>query len=188
MNWYDCDISSVFLGRAEINDICIRIASEINNEYVNKKLIMLCVLKGSCFFTCDLLKYINIPVNVEYIKASSYGMGAVSTGNVEIKYDTTPGDLSEYDVLIIEDILDTGNTLKALIEYIKNKNAKSVKLCVLLHKHKKNMAGNKIKIDYEGVKTEDEFFVGYGLDYGGYYRNLPVVAVLKDEKIKRPPG
>ena len=175
------DYERILYTEKDISDICDRIAAEINRDYEGKNLMILCVLKGSCPFASDLLKRLTMPVQIDYIRASSYGRATTTSGVVNITCDTSADDLSDFDVIVIEDILDTGTTLMKLMEYMKAKNAKSVKLCALLNKYERNMKENNIHIDYEGAKIEDNFVVGYGLDYAENYRNLPFIAILKPE-------
>lgn len=175
------DYTQILYSEKEISEICDRIAEQINNDYANEQLRLICVLKGSCPFASDLMKRITIPVEIDYIRASSYGKATTTSGVVNITCDTSPDDLTGINVLVIEDILDTGITLKKLLEYFKAKNAKTVKLCALLNKCVDNVTRHKLNIDYEGAKIEDNFVVGYGLDYAERYRNLPFIAVLKPE-------
>lgn len=172
---------SVLYTEEDIAAMCDRIADRINEDFKGESVLILCVLKGSCPFVCDLAKRLTMPVKIDFIRASSYGSATVTSGVVNITCDTSPDDLSDYHVIVVEDILDTGTTLMKLMEYMKAKNAKSVKLCALLNKYSRNIAANNIKIDYEGAKIEDNFVVGYGLDYAEEYRNLPFIAILKPE-------
>lgn len=175
------DYEKILFTEKDISDICDRIADQINKDYAGKKLMILCVLKGSCPFASDLIKRLTMPVQIDYIRASSYGKATSTSGVVNITCDTSADDLSDFDVVVVEDILDTGTTLLKLMEYMKAKNAKSVKLCALLNKYERNMQEHKIHIDYEGAKIENNFVVGYGLDYAEDYRNLPFIAILKPE-------
>ncbi len=175
------DYERILYTEKDISDICDRIAEQINSDYEGKNLMILCVLKGSCPFASDLLKRLTMPVQIDYIRASSYGHATTTSGVVNITCDTSADDLSDFDVIVVEDILDTGTTLMKLMEYMKAKNARSVKLCALLNKYERNMKENNIHIDYEGAKIEDNFVVGYGLDYAENYRNLPFIAILKPE-------
>ncbi len=175
------DFETILFSEKDIEGICDRIAAQINEDYKNEKVMILCVLKGSCPFSSDIMKRLTMPVQIDYIRASSYGNATTTSGVVNITCDTSADDLSDYHVIVVEDILDTGTTLMKLMEYMKAKNAKSVKLCALLNKYEKNRTCNNIHIDYEGAKIEDKFVVGYGLDYAEDYRNLPFIAVLKPE-------
>lgn len=176
----DC-IEKVLVSEDEIEKAVTRIAYEIEEDFrdSDKKLLLLGILKGSVIFMADILKKLNIPLETDYIKVSSYGSGTTG-GTVRLKAEPDRLDLSGYDVVVIEDILDTGNTLSWMLEHLeKDLGAKDVKLCVLFNKpdrRKKN-----IRIDYEGFVIPDEFIVGYGLDYDELYRNLPYVGVLKPE-------
>ena len=175
------DYSKILLTEEQISDICDRIANQINEEYKGERVLIICVLKGSCPFCVDLMKRLTGDVEIEFIRASSYGKATTTSGVVNITCDTSKDDLSDSNVIVVEDIIDTGHTLKRLLEYIRAKNAKSLKLCALLNKDGKRSAEEDLQIDYEGAKIEDSFVVGYGLDYADHYRNLPFVAVLKPE-------
>lgn len=176
----DC-IEKVLVSEEEIEKAVTRIAYEIEEDFKDseKKLLLLGILKGSVIFMADILKKLNIPLETDYIKVASYGSGTTG-GQVRLKAEPDRLDLSGYNVVVIEDILDTGNTLSWMLDHLeKDLGAKNVKLCVLFNKpdrRKKN-----IRIDYEGFVIPDEFIVGYGLDYDELYRNLPYVGVLKPE-------
>lgn len=174
-------IKSVLLTEKQLDEIVTRLAGEIEAHYSapGKNLLMICVLKGSLIFTADLMRKINLPMKVDFMQASSYGSGTVSCGNVKIRLDLKEKDLSQYDILVVEDILDSGNTLSFLLNYLKERAVRSVKLCVLLNKPERRKI--PIEVDFEGAKIADEFVVGYGLDYNEQYRNLPYVGILKPE-------
>ena len=146
----------------------------------NKKVLFLCTLKGAVVFLADLMKNFNLAAEIDFIKVSSYASGTESSGVISLKSGPDLKDLSEYNVVVIEDILDTGNTLSWLLDHVKNTlNAHSVKLCALFNKPDRRV--KDVKIDYQGFIIPDEFIVGYGLDYNEMYRNLPYVGVLKPE-------
>lgn len=172
-------IQSILLTQQQLKAIVARLAREIEAEYqaTDKKLLLICVLKGSLIFTADLMRELHIPLSIDFMQASSYGSGTTSSGKINIRLDLSEKDLSQYDVLVVEDILDTGNTLSFLLEYLKKKGPHSVKLCVLLNKPDRRI--NAIPIDFEGARIPDEFVVGYGLDYNEQYRNLPYIGILK---------
>ena len=175
------DVAKILVSEEEIDRITTRIAAEIDRDYAgeDKRLILVCILKGSIVFMGDLMKKITVPVEIDCMKVSSYGAGTVSTGTVNIHLDLMRPDLDKCDLLIIEDIVDSGNTLAYLTRYLLGKGAKSVRTCTLLDKP----CRRKVEFvpDYCGVEIPDEFVIGYGLDYDEKYRALPYVGVLKPE-------
>ena len=175
------DVKKVLITEQQIKDAVKRIAEEITNDHKDseKELLLVCILKGSLPFTADLLKEIRIPCLLDFMKVSSYGSGTVSTGQVKVKYDLSYETLEEYDVVVIEDIIDTGHTLSNLLVHLKGRKANSVKLCALVDKPDRRVVD--VKVDYCGYKIPDEFVIGYGLDYNEKYRNLPYIGVLKEE-------
>lgn len=176
---YSNDIERVLTTKEEIQDTVARICKEIENDCKDstKKLLLVGILKGSVVFMADIMKKLNIPLETDFIKVSSYGSGTQS-GEITLKLGLSKNDLSDYRVIVVEDILDTGNTLSLLLDYLKNDlGASDVKLCVLFNKPDRRI--KPIHIDYEGFVIPDEFIVGYGLDYDEKYRNLPYVGILK---------
>lgn len=175
------DVKKVLLSQEEIKSIVKRIGKQISDDFRDseKKLLLICILKGSLVFTSDLMREIDIPCEIDFMQASSYGDSTTSKGTVHIRLDLKIQDLSNYNVVVIEDILDTGNTLYNLINVLKGKGCEDVRLCVLLNKPDRRI--REIHVDYEGAKIPDEFVIGYGLDYDDLYRNLPYVGVLKPE-------
>lgn len=155
--------------------IC-EIAKQIEEEYKDKEITLICILKGSVFFTVDLAKRINGNVKLEFIRASSYIDGTESSGTVEMKLDLQDS-IEGKDVIIVEDIIDTGRTLSYLIDYMKTKNPKSMKLCTLLDKPERRIYN--VKVDYTGFQIPDKFVVGYGLDVDEKYRNFPYIAYIE---------
>jgi hypoxanthine phosphoribosyltransferase len=141
--------------------------------------VVIIILKGSMIFASDLLKKLELPLEIEFMKVSSYGAGTKNSGEIKIHLDLTRENLEQYDLLIIEDIVDSGRTLSRLTQLLKNRNANSVKTCTLLDKPSRREV--PFTPDYCGTEIEDEFVIGYGLDYDEKYRNLPYVAVLKRE-------
>ena len=167
----------VLLTEEEVNKKISEVAAQINKDYEGKEVHLICILKGGVFFTCELAKRLTVPVTLDFMSVSSYGGGnTTSTGLVKIIKDLD-GDLSGKDVLIVEDILDTGITLSNLVPMLKMRNPNSVKICTILDKPSRRKAD--IAPDYEGFAVPDEFVVGYGLDYDEKYRNLPYIGVLK---------
>lgn len=152
------------------------IASQVEKEYKNKEITLICILKGSVFFTIDLAKQINGDVRLEFIRVSSYGEGTESTGEIKMKLDLKDS-IQGKDVIVVEDIIDTGRTLSYLIEYLKMKKPNSVKLCALLDKPDRRI--QQVNVDYTGFQIPDKFVVGYGLDCNEKYRNLPYIAYIE---------
>ena len=175
------DIKYILMDGKEIESTVARIASEIDRDYrnSNKKLLLLCILKGSVVFMGELMKKITTPIEIDFMKVSSYGAGTVSTGRINIVLDLHRGDLPNVDIIIVEDIIDSGKTLSYLVKYLELKGAHSVKTCTLLDKKERREV--EFTPDYIGRDIPDEFVVGFGLDYDEKYRNLPYVGVLKPE-------
>ncbi|NCC87142.1 MAG: hypoxanthine phosphoribosyltransferase [Clostridia bacterium] len=172
------DIKEVLLDEGEISEIVKKIGAQISKDYESKNLLLISVLKGSVVFMADLMRAIKIPCKIDFMVVSSYGDKAVSSGVVKIIKDLDI-NLSGYDLLIVEDILDTGRTLKSLMEILKTRNPNSVKICTFLDKPDRRAVD--LSADYMGAQIPDEFVVGYGLDYDEKYRNLPYVGILKEE-------
>ena len=160
-------------------DVAKKIAemgAQISKDYAGESVYLLCILKGGVFFTTELAKHITVPVNIDFMSVSSYGGETVSSGIVRIVKDLdTP--IEGKNVLIAEDIIDTGRTLAYLMEHLKQRKPKSLKLCTLLDKPDRRVSD--VKVDYTGFEIPDEFVVGYGLDYDQRYRNLPYVGVIE---------
>ena len=173
------DVEKILVSEEEIDKITTRIAAEIDRDYssADKRLVLVCILKGSLMFMGDLMKKITVPVEIDCMKVSSYGAGTVSTGSVNIILDLLRPDLSECDILLIEDIIDSGTTLSYLTKYLTIKGAKSVRTCTLLDKPSRRRVD--LIPDYKGLEIPDEFVIGYGLDYAEKYRALPYIGVLK---------
>ena len=175
------DIEKILISEEELDATVTRLAAEIDRDYKGegKKLVLLCILKGSIVFMGDLMKKLTVPVEIDCMKVSSYGAGTVSSGNINIMLDVVRPDISDCDFLIIEDIIDSGKTLSYLVGYLEHKGARSVKTCTLLDKPSRRVVD--FTPDYKGLEIPDEFVVGYGLDYAEMYRALPYVGVLKPE-------
>ena len=175
------DIKKVLLTEEELDRLTTKIAQEIDENYKNreKRLLLLGILKGSVVFMSDLMKKIKRPVEIDFMKVSSYGAGTETTGKINIILDLHRSDLSETDILIIEDIIDSGKTLSYLVEYLKLNGARSVDTCTLLDKPSRRQVD--FKPTYVGAEIPDEFVVGYGLDFAEKYRTLPFVGILKEE-------
>ena len=175
------DVQSILVSEEEITNLVKKISAQITNDYKdrNTKLLLLCILKGSVVFMGDLMKNIDIPVEIDFMKVSSYGSGSKTTGSVNIVLDIHRTDLADVDILIVEDIIDSGRTLSYLSEYLLLKGAKSVKTVTLLDKPSRREVD--FTPDYSGLVIPDEFVVGYGLDYDEKYRALPYIGILKPE-------
>lgn len=168
------DIKTVFVSEIEIENIVNSLAKQIEKDYNCKEFVMIGLLKGSMVFMADLMRKIHLDFSVDFIVASSY-IGAQSSKKVNISKDVSL-DVGGKDVLIVEDIIDTGNTLEFITKHILDKNARSVKVCTLFDKPAGRTAN--VKPEYIGKTVPNEFIVGYGLDYNEIYRNLPYVGIL----------
>ena len=175
------DIDYILVSEKEIDETVTRIAAEIDRDYPdrNRGLLLLCILKGSVVFMGDLMKKIERPVEIDFMKVSSYGSGTTTTGKVNIMLDLHRTDLANLDILIVEDIIDSGKTLSYLVDYLKLAGARSVRTCTMLDKPDRRQVD--FTPDYTGRIIPDEFVVGYGLDYDEKYRTLPFIGVLKRE-------
>ena len=157
----------------------IRILGEqISKDYEGKEVHLICVLKGSIFFTCELAKHISVPVTLDFMSVSSYGNEKNSSGVVRIVKDLDE-NIEGKEVIVIEDIVDTGRTLSYLLQLLQERHPKSLALCTLLDKPERRT--HEVEVDYTGFQIPDEFVVGYGLDYAQKYRNLPYIGVLTEE-------
>lgn len=174
------DIKEILLSEEKLEEITSRLAKKIENDYKDSKnLLLLGILKGSVVFMSDLMKKIDMPMQIDFMKVSSYGGGTKTTGKINIILDLHRNDLTKLDILVVEDIIDSGKTLSYLTEYLKLAGARSVKTVTLLDKPSRREV--KFEPDYCGATIPDEFVVGYGLDYAENYRTLPYVAILKPE-------
>ncbi len=174
-------IERVLVSESQISEMCDRIANEINRDYANsgRPLVLICILKGSLMFASELMKRINLPLELDFMKVSSYGSGTSSTGVINIHLDIKRTDVSDVDFLVVEDIIDSGRTLSHLIKYFIEKGASSVRTVTLLDKPSRRTVD--FKPDYCGMEIPDEFVVGFGLDFDEKFRNLPYVGILKRE-------
>ncbi len=175
------DIEKILVTEQELNIIAKKLAKQITEDYAGKKLLIVGVLKGSIYFFTDLSRYIELPCNIDFIQASSYGAGTTTSGTIKIIKDISD-DLSGFDVLLVEDILDTGRTLKHIKDMLAKRNPNSIAVVTLLDKPARREVD--IYADYIGVDVPNAFVVGYGLDYNQYYRNLPYIGILKEEVYK----
>ena len=169
----------VLIGEELVTARIKNLGERISREYAGKEIHLICVLKGGVFFMCDLAKRITVPVTMDFMSVSSYGDGTSSSGVVKIVKDLDQS-LEGKDVLIVEDIIDSGKTLSYLLEILQNRRPKSLRLCTLLDKPERREVPD-IQVDYCGFQIPDEFVVGYGLDYAQKYRNLPYIGVVEGE-------
>lgn len=170
------DIRAVLVSEQQLKDKVAQLGAQISQDYAGKDLVLVSILKGAVVFMADLMRAVTIPCSIDFMVVSSYGAGTTTTGLVKIIKDLD-SDLSGKDVLIVEDILDTGVTLSNLVPMLKMRDPNSVRICAILDKPSRRRAD--IQADYIGFQVPDEFVVGYGLDYDEKYRNLPYVGVLK---------
>lgn len=175
-NQINSSIERILISENELKTTVMEIAEKINADYKNEEILLVVILKGSIVFATDLMRYLTMPVNIDFMQVSSYGCGTVSKGFINIKKDLSV-DVAGKNVLIIEDIIDSGNTLKKLKELLKSRNPKSVKICTILDKPDRRVTD--VEVEYSGISIPDEFVVGYGLDYNEQFRNLPYVGILK---------
>ncbi len=170
------DIERVLLTKEEISEKVKVLANQIKDEYSGKNPLILCILKGSLVFTADIIRELDFPCTIDFMQVSSYGAGAETTGKLVVKKDMDT-DISGRDVIVVEDILDTGVTLSNLLPELRRRGAGDVRLCVLLNKPERRTV--EVAADFVGFDIENEFVVGYGLDYNEKYRNLPYIGILK---------
>jgi len=163
----------------EVVDAKIKeLGEQISRDYVGKEVHLICILKGSVFFVCELAKRITVPVTMDFMSVSSYGADTKSSGVVRIVKDLDE-PICGKDVIVVEDIVDSGNTLSYLLELLEDRKPNSLRLCTLLDKPERRR--KPVNVDYTGFQIPDEFVVGYGLDYAQKYRNLPYVGIVKFE-------
>lgn len=171
------DKIKVLLTEEEVTRRIGEVAAEISRDYAGRHVHLLCVLKGGVFFTCELAKRLDLSVSLDFMSVSSYGSGTQSSGAVRIIKDLDE-PLEDKDVIIVEDIIDSGRTLSYLIEILKKRNPKSIELCTMLDKPERRVK-KEVKVKYTCFTIPDEFVVGYGLDYDQKYRNLPYIGVVE---------
>ncbi len=170
------DIQRTLFSQEEIDRRLDELAAEINRDYAGKEPMLISVLRGSFVFMADLTRKITLPCTVDFMAVSSYGKGTTSSGQVQITKDLSD-DIEGKDILVVEDILDSGNTLSYLMKLLQARHPASIRLCTLLDKPERRVV--PVQADYVGFTIPDEFVVGYGLDYAEKYRNLPYIGVLK---------
>lgn len=166
----------VLVSEKEVDERIEALGKQISKDYEGKQVHLICVLKGGAFFMCELAKRISVPVSLDFMSVSSYGDGTASSGVVRIAKDLDES-IEGKDVLIVEDIIDSGRTLYYLMETLRQRHPKSLHLCTLLDKPERRE--KDVKVDYVGFEIPDEFVVGYGLDYAQKYRNLPYIGVVE---------
>ena len=170
------DIREVLFTERQIAAMVERVGQQISRDYKDKNLLLVSVLKGSVVFMADLMRSISIPAKIDFMATSSYGAGTKTSGVVKIIKDLDI-PLSGYDIVLVEDILDSGKTLSYLVELLQDRNPRSLQICTLFDKPERREA--EVKAAYVGSVIPDAFIVGYGLDYDEKYRNLPFVGVLE---------
>lgn len=166
----------VMISEQDVDARIEELGKQISEEYAGKEVHLICILKGSVFFTCELAKRITVPVTMDFMSVSSYGDGTSSSGRVKIVKDLDES-MEGKDVIVIEDIIDSGNTLHYLMDLLSKRNPSSLRLCTLLDKPDRRV--KEVDVDYVGFVIPDEFVVGYGLDYAQRYRNLPYIGVVE---------
>jgi len=171
------DKISVLISEKEVNERIKQLGKEIEKDYAGKNPHLICILKGGVFMTCELAKSISLPLSLDFMSVSSYGSETVSSGRVKIVKDLDDS-VEGKDVLIVEDIIDSGNTLAYLLDLLKSRKPNSIKICTLLDKPERRVTD--VKVDYTGFQIPDKFVVGYGLDYMQKYRNLPYIGVIEE--------
>ena len=172
------DILKVLYSEEELKAKCAEMGAQITKDYAGKNLLLVTVLKGAVVYFTDLMRAIDLPCTIDFMIVSSYGSGVKTSGVVKIVKDLDT-DLTGKDLLIVEDILDSGMTLSYIVDMLKSRGPKSIRICTLFDKPERRMA--EVKATYVGTQVPDAFIVGYGLDYDERYRNLPFVGVLKPE-------
>lgn len=171
----------VLISEEQLKEKVKELGEQITRDYKGKEILLIGVLKGAVVFMADLMRNIDLPLQIDFMVVSSYGAGTKSSGNVKIIKDTDVS-VTGKDIIIAEDILDTGITLNNLIKLLSNRGANSIKICTILNKPSRRKVD--LKPDYVGFDIPDEFVVGYGLDYDQKYRHLPFVGVLNPEQCK----
>ncbi|MCR5545418.1 MAG: hypoxanthine phosphoribosyltransferase [Lachnospiraceae bacterium] len=170
------EVVKEMLSEEELAKRIKELGEQISKDYEGESVFLVCILKGAAFFACELAKRITVPVTIDFMATSSYGSGTVSSGEVQIKKDLDLG-VEGRNVIIVEDIIDSGNTLNYLSGLFKDRRAKSVRMCAMLDKPDRREVD--VPVDYIGFTIPDAFVVGYGLDYDQKYRNLPYIGVVE---------
>ncbi len=176
------DVAKILFTKKEIEERVSELGKEISDRYRGEDVLMVCVLKGSSIFYADLVRAMDIPVEFDFIHVSSYGEGTETSGEVRINKDLTV-DIKDKNLVIVEDIIDTGVTMKALVPMLKARGPKSVTVCAMLDKPARRKVD--FKGDYIGFEIPDEFVIGYGLDFAHKYRNIPEICVFDTSKLDK---
>lgn len=172
------DIQEVLFSEEQLKARVNEIAQQISKDYAGKEIMLISVLRGSFIFMADLCRAIDLPCTLDFMAVSSYGKGTTSSGQVQITKDLSE-DISGRHIIVVEDILDSGNTLSYLLKILENRHPASIRLCTLLDKPERRV--KPVEVHYSGFSIPDAFVVGYGLDYAEMYRNLPYIGILKPE-------
>lgn len=175
---FENDIQEVLFSEEQLKARVAEIARQIEADYADKEIMLISVLRGSFIFMADLCRAIQLPCTLDFMSVSSYGKGTTSSGQVQITKDLSE-DITGRHVIVVEDILDSGNTLSYLLKILENRHPASIRLCTLLDKPERRV--KPVEVHYTGFSIPDAFVVGYGLDYAERYRNLPYIGVLKPE-------
>ena len=170
------DVERVLLSSEQIEVRVRELAAQLDKRFEGKEVVAICILKGSIVFFTDLIRYMQTPLGIDFVQVSSYGNGTVSTGKLSVKKDLSE-NIEGKHVLIVEDIVDSGNTLYYFKEFLERRNPASVTIVTLLDKPARRQTN--VQVEYSCFEIEDEFVIGYGLDYAEKYRNLPYVGILK---------
>ena len=176
MSIFDNDIQEVLFSEEQLKNRVREIAQQITADYQGKEIMLISVLRGSFVFMADLCRAIDLPCTLDFMAVSSYGKGTKSSGQVQITKDLSD-DISDRHIIVVEDILDSGNTLSYLLKILENRHPASIRLCTLLDKPDRRV--KPVEVHYSGFTIPDAFVVGYGLDYAEKYRNLPSTGILK---------
>ena len=176
MSIFDYDIQELLFSQKKLNTRVQQIAQQITADYQGKEIMLISVLRGSFVFMADLCRAIDLPCTLDFMAVSSYGKGTKSSGQVQITKDLSE-DISDRHIIVVEDILDSGNTLSYLLKILENRHPASIRLCTLLDKPDRRV--KPVEVHYSGFTIPDAFVVGYGLDYAEKYRNLPYIGILK---------
>ena len=176
MSIFDNDIQEVLFSEEQLKNRVREIAQQITADYQGKEIMLISVLRGSFVFMADLCRAIDLPCTLDFMAVSSYGKGTKSSGQVQITKDLSE-DITDRHIIVVEDILDSGNTLSYLLKILENRHPASIRLCTLLDKPDRRV--KPVEVHYSGFTIPDAFVVGYGLDYAEKYRNLPYIGILK---------
>ncbi|MFN2433576.1 MAG: hypoxanthine phosphoribosyltransferase [Gemmatimonadota bacterium] len=166
----------VVLSREALQARVSELGAEIAADYRGRELVLVCLLKGAAFFLADLARAVDLPLTIEFLRAASYGVGTASSGSVRIE-EVDGVELAGRDVILVEDIVDSGHTLAKILEFLRERGARTLEVCTLLYKERG--VEHPFRVRYIGFRIEDRFVVGYGLDHAETYRNLPYLAALR---------